>query len=121
VPRVSRLMALALRIDGLIQQGVVKDLAEAARLCHVSRARLSQIMGLVNLAPDLVEHLLFLPKAVGGRDAVSERELRRIVVELDWKRQRQMWMELRETNLEPSIGCDQEGPSLSSLDSDGRR
>ena len=48
VPRVSRLMALAIRFDQLIRDGVVTDQAELARLGHVTRARLTQIMNLLN-------------------------------------------------------------------------
>ena len=59
VPRVSRLMALAIRFDGLIRDGVVTDQAELARLGHVTRARLTQIMNLLNLAPDIQEEVLF--------------------------------------------------------------
>lgn len=62
VPRVARLMALALRFDGLIRTGAVTDQAELARLGHVTRARVSQIMALLNLAPDIQEALLFLPQ-----------------------------------------------------------
>ena len=60
VPRVAKLMALALRFDWLVRSGQVKDFAEIARLGHVTRGRLSQIMDLVNLAPDIQEQLLFL-------------------------------------------------------------
>src|SRR2546427_9262608 len=51
VPRVSRLMALAMRFDELIGSGQVTGYAELARLGHVSRARLSQIASLLGLAP----------------------------------------------------------------------
>lgn len=51
-PRVSRLMALAIRLDGLNRDGVVSDQAELARLDQVSRARLTQVMNLLYLAPD---------------------------------------------------------------------
>src|SRR5262245_16695606 len=61
VPRVARLMALALRIERLVRAGEVRDYAHAARLGQVTRARVAQIMGLLNLAPDLQEALLFLP------------------------------------------------------------
>jgi hypothetical protein len=63
VPRVSRLMALAIRFDQLIRAGVVADQAELARLGHVTRARLTQIMNLLCLAPDIQEAILFLPRA----------------------------------------------------------
>jgi len=78
VPRVSRLIALAIRLDQLIRDGVVTDQAELARLGHVSRARMTQIMNLLNLAPNLQEELLFLPAVDRGRDPVTERELRPI-------------------------------------------
>jgi hypothetical protein len=52
LPRVARLMALALRFDGLVRTGAIVDYADLARLGHVSRARISQIMNLLQLAPD---------------------------------------------------------------------
>jgi hypothetical protein len=52
VPRVARLMALALRFENLIRKGRVADYSDLARLGHVSRARLTQIMNLLLLAPD---------------------------------------------------------------------
>jgi hypothetical protein len=91
VPRVSRLMALAIRFEGLIESGVVADQAELARLGHVTRARLTQIMNLLNLAPDIQEAILFLPATENGRDAVTERDLRPVAAEVDWERQRGMW------------------------------
>ena len=91
VPRVSRLMALAIRFDQLIRDGVVADQAELARLGHVTRARLTQIMNLLCLAPDIQEALLHLPATKQGPDAVTEKQLRAIAADLDWRRQRQMW------------------------------
>ena len=67
IPRVARLMALAIRFDQLIRDGVVADQAELARVGHVSRARLTQIMNLLNLAPDIQEDLLFLAVTERGR------------------------------------------------------
>ena len=55
VPRIARLMALALRFEHLVQSGTVRDYAELARLGQVSRARLTQITNLLHLAPDLQE------------------------------------------------------------------
>jgi len=91
VSRVSRLMALAIRIDGLVRAGCVADYAEAARLGHVTRARMTQIMNLLNLAPDIQEAILFLPKTTNGRDPISERHLRPIASIANWRRQREMW------------------------------
>jgi hypothetical protein len=91
VPRVSRLMALALKFDGLVRSGAVQDYAELARLGHVTRARVSQIMNLLNLAPDLQEALLFLPRTERGRAPLILRDLQPIASTPDWKRQRRMW------------------------------
>lgn len=94
VPRVTKLMALAIRFDQLIREGVVADYAELARLGHVSRARMTQITNLLCLAPDIQEALLFLPRVSSGKDPVTEREMRRIVAAADWRNQRKSWMSL---------------------------
>ena len=52
LPRVSRLLALAHRLDELVRTGVVADYATLAELAYVSRARISQITNLLLLAPD---------------------------------------------------------------------
>ena len=92
VPRVARLMALAIRFDQLLRDGVVADQAEIARLGRVTRARLTQIMNLLQLAPDIQEEILFLPRVERGRDPVTERELRSIAAEPSWERQRLSWL-----------------------------
>ena len=99
VPRVARLLALALRFEELVRAGVVADYAEVARLGRVSRARLTQIMNLLNLAPDIQEAILFLPASVSGRDTLNERQLRLLVAEPDWQRQRVMWARLKPPTL----------------------
>lgn len=95
VPRVSRLMALALRLERLLKDGEVTDYADLARLGHVTRARVTQIMNLLNLAPDIQEELLFLPRTLKGHDPIRERHLRPITAILDWRKQRRMWGTLR--------------------------
>jgi len=84
-------MALAIRFDGLIRCGEVADQAELARLGHVTRARVTQIMNLLSLAPDIQEELLFLPPVQRGRDPLVLRDLLPIAAEPDWRRQRRMW------------------------------
>jgi hypothetical protein len=91
VPRVSRLMALAIKFDGMIQRGEADDYATLARLGFVTRARMTQIMALLNLAPDIQEEILFLPRTVRGRDPITERDLRSITAVLDWGHQQEMW------------------------------
>ena len=90
VPRLSRLMALALQMQDLLNQGVVADYADLARLALVSRARMTQVMNLLNLAPDIQEEILFLPPADGGRDPIGEHQVRPIAGVVDWRKQRAM-------------------------------
>ena len=66
VPRAARLLALAHRLERLVRTGVVRDYAELARLGRVTRARISQVMALLLLAPDIQEQILFLPRTERG-------------------------------------------------------
>ena len=94
IPRISRLMALAIRFDRMIREGEVADQTELARLARVSQPRMTQIMNLLHLAPDIQEALLLLPRVERGKDPITERDLRPLVAEVDWARQRVMWGEL---------------------------
>ncbi len=68
--------------------------ADLARLGYVTRARITQIMNLLNLAPDIQEEILFLPRTVKGRDRLREKEVRPIAAVPHWSRQRKMWAKL---------------------------
>jgi hypothetical protein len=91
LPRITKLMALAIRFEHLLAVGAVADQAELARLGHVTRARVTQIMNLLHLAPDIQEAILDLPRVTEGRDPITERDLRPIAAQVDWGRQREMW------------------------------
>jgi hypothetical protein len=91
---VAKLLALAHRFQGLVRNGEVADYAALARLGWVSRARISQIMSLLSLAPDLQEQVLFLPRTQRGRDPIQMRHLLPIAQVPDWKVQRQLWAAL---------------------------
>jgi len=75
----------------LASLSVAADYADLARLAHVSRARISQIMNLTRLAPDIQEAILFLPPTDGGRSAARERQVRPICAVSDWRKQRGVW------------------------------
>jgi hypothetical protein len=92
--RIARLLALALRLEQLVRAGAVADYAALATLGHVSRARISQIMNLLLLAPDIQEALMFLPLTLGGRDPLHLRHLQPLATLLDWRQQRSRWREL---------------------------
>jgi hypothetical protein len=103
VPRISRLMALAIQFDQMIREEKVRDQSELARLAHVTQPRMTQIMNLNHLAPHIQESLLFLPVLERGREVVHEKTLRMITSEWNWDRQREMWngVERRRTKVEP--------------------
>jgi hypothetical protein len=86
IPRIARLMALAIKFQDMVDRGEVRDYADLARLGYVSRARITQIMNLLTLVPELQEALLFSEPAVAG---IRERHLRKIVAIVDWYHQRQ--------------------------------
>jgi len=94
VPRVARLMALALRMDELVRTGQVASYSELASLGQVTRARISQILNLLYLAPDIQEALLCLSPTVRGRDAILLADLMPIAALLDWRKQRRLWRQL---------------------------
>jgi hypothetical protein len=91
IPRLARLLALAIRMEGLLRSGTMGDYAELARLGRVTRARMTQIMKLLYLAPDLQEQILYLPPIRG----LNERNLRPITNRIDWDEQRRLFQELR--------------------------
>lgn len=95
LPRITRYMALAIYYEDLIRNGHVHDYAEIARLGHVTRARVTQIMNLRLLAPDIQEQLVLLGRVVEGRDTLSLRRLQSIALESDWRRQRAQWNDLK--------------------------
>ncbi|MEX0655320.1 MAG: hypothetical protein WD151_14450 [Phycisphaeraceae bacterium] len=91
IPRITRLMALAIKLESYVQDGIVDDYADLARLGHVSRARVTQILDLTLLAPDIQEAILDLPRTVKGRDPVRERHVRGVLREVRWGRQKSVW------------------------------
>jgi hypothetical protein len=87
---VAALLALAHHVQRLIDAGRITDRAEVARRLHWTRARVSQVMDLLLLAPDIQEEVLFLE--AGTR--VTERALRSFVRREDWHQQRVAWSKL---------------------------
>lgn len=91
LPRVTRLLALAHRMDEYFRAGIVLSQSELALLGHVSAARIAQIMNLLNLATDIQETILFLP-ARPGRAPFTLKDLQPIASTLDWREQRRLWV-----------------------------
>jgi hypothetical protein len=91
---VSRLAALAVRFEGLVRVGAIDNYSEIATLGHVTRARISQVMNLLNLAPDILEAILHLPRTQRRRDPIHLRQLQPIAMTFDWDKQRRQWRDL---------------------------
>ena len=95
VPRISKLVALASRLQSMIDSGEVVSFQQLAELGRISQPRMTQIMSLLNLAPDIQEELLYLPEVLQGKAQIHERLLRPLTTELDWRVQRRMWGKIR--------------------------
>lgn len=67
-----------------------------ARAHGLTRARLTQVMNLLLLAPPIQEDVLHL-EVLPGREPISERDLRRVLQSLVWEEQVAEWR----TVLEP--------------------
>jgi DNA invertase Pin-like site-specific DNA recombinase len=91
VPRIARLLALALRFEELIRSGVVSNYTALAQVGRVSRSRVTQMTGLLNLAPDIQEEILFLGPEEAKLLRISEPSLRKLSSVLDWEQQRVLW------------------------------
>jgi Recombinase len=106
VPRISRLLALALKMEQMIQEGTVKNYSELAHLGQVSAARITQVMNLLYLAPDIQEQILSRHTPAAGLRESTVRKLSSIV---RWSEQRDRWRELMRA------GSIQERPTLCSV------
>jgi hypothetical protein len=95
VPRLTRLLALAHRWDRLIEEGVIANHAEIARMMGLSRARVAQITNLLYLAPDIQEELLLPSSTERPGLNFPERVTRPVASIPTWSEQRRLWRELR--------------------------
>ncbi len=91
--RVALLLALAATIDLAIDNSRLASQREAARCLGLSPARITQLLAMLQLAPDLQEQILLL-EAVDGLEPITERQLRPLTRVLDWSEQRAMWRQL---------------------------
>jgi len=94
-------MALAIKYEGMVARGELRDYADIARLGYITRARATQVMNLLHLAPDIQEHLLFLDGSVESAK-ITERDLRRIAATVYWKQQRELWRTRNTTTEAPA-------------------
>lgn len=95
IPRITRLMALAIKFQHMVDCGEVRDYADLARLGYVTRARITQIMNMLNLAPDIQEEILGMPEGSTRETAIAERQIRSVARIVDWSDQQRAFMELK--------------------------
>jgi len=81
-------MALAIKFHELVNCGEVQDYADLARLGYVTRARVTQIMNLLLLAPDIQETILFFSDGYGTHSHLTEPAVRTIAAIPTWPEQR---------------------------------
>lgn len=98
LPNVTRALALAIYYEDLIARGEVKDYAELSRMMGLSRERVSQIVRLNYLAPDIQVEILYLPPTATGKYPISETAARKIANLLSWSDQRAAWVGLKATH-----------------------
>jgi hypothetical protein len=80
-------MALAIKFQDMVDRGEVRDYADLARLGYVTRARITQVMNLLLLAPDIQEKIL-INRGLGPHGPISERQIRTALKNVEWDRQR---------------------------------
>lgn len=92
---VARQIALAHALQRRVASGEFADYATMARALGFTRARITQLMDLLLLAPSIQEQILFLEVPAGAPQPLSERALREAVLRsLDWTEQRKRWAKL---------------------------
>ena len=110
--RVARMLALAHHLQRAIDNGEFQDRAALARRYELTRARVTQLLNLTLLAPDIQEQVLSL-EAVDGLEPTSERALRKVLWSMEWEEQRQRWQTVLQICSCPLTGTS--GEPLNSL------
>lgn len=87
-------LAQALAWDCAVQSGAYPSHAALARHEGMTPQRLSQILELTLLAPDIQEQALFL-ESVDGVEPVGERALRTLLAARSWAAQLEVWAQIR--------------------------
>jgi len=93
-PHIARLMALAIRLEHLIETGQIANHAEIARTAGLTRARVTQILNLANLAPDIQQAVLELADHPSESTRLKEADLRRYSQIHCWGKQRRLFQKL---------------------------
>lgn len=85
IPRLARLMALAIKFDDQLKRGEVRDYAALARMHGIDPSMVTRVMNLRLLAPDIQEAIL----SDSGKDTTLEfKQVLPLTHIADWGNQR---------------------------------
>ncbi len=87
---VASLLAFGHELRRLLDSGAVSGVGELARRLGVSQPRVTQILNLTYLAPEIQGQVLSLV-AVDGVEPMTERPLRKVLAEVGWGGQRRVF------------------------------
>ncbi len=91
-PRLRHTLILAYHIQDIISGNKAKDFTQIAKWLNMTKARLSQIMNFVNLAPCIQEEILLSKN--NKIQELTEYKIHAITIESDWEKQKKLWKEL---------------------------
>jgi len=77
-PRVVELLRKAMEWQSLMESGQIASQADIARQEGITRARVTQVMGMLRLVPEIQQTILAIPATV-RRQNITERALRPIM------------------------------------------
>ena len=96
IPKLTRLLVLGHHFERLVRDGVVVDYTQLARLTGLSKARVTQILNLTMLPPDVQLEVLLLDGADVRRHRLFEKTAARLAAaHSDWNEQRAAWNSAR--------------------------
>ena len=91
-PLLRQHLVLAYQIQGVIDEDPDKTLKQIAEWIGFSPARITQIMNLLFLAPDIQEEILLSEDKM--LFYLSELKVEKIAQEVDWRKQKEIWKEI---------------------------
>ena len=91
-PHLRRSLILAYDIQTLLRSGKAASLTQVGKWLNMTHSRISQLMTLLLLAPDIQEEIVF--DKTGKVNGLTERHIRLIPVEADWQKQQELWQQV---------------------------
>ncbi|MBU4375873.1 MAG: hypothetical protein KKD29_00160 [Candidatus Omnitrophica bacterium] len=91
-PRLRQTLVLAYQVQKLLKDDKAKTMKQVAQWLNMTPARISQIMNLLFLAPDIQKEILLSKNEKVHQ--LTEYKIFKIIMEIDWQKQRAMWNDL---------------------------